>query len=1690
MSLILRPYKFFSSVLAVNRNIYTFISAQERFLSKRSGFLLVAFLFVSLLAQAQKTWLPATGGNWATGANWSGGVAPIAGDAVIINSDQSANITNIPSISLSSLTVSGTCALAAAASGNMITVTSSFSVSSGETLTMGVGGGRLDFTLASTATGIISGTASLNAGAGVRTFLVAGDLSIPSGGLLTGTGSSNFTLNSGATLRIGSTGGIAATGGASGSVQVTGTRTYSTGANYHFIGVANQSEGTGVPATVASLTINNTGGGGNNTVSLVSNIAITNTLTVSNGVFALGANNVTSVGSVNMTGTSIAGTGTLTLAGDVTTNASGSTAGIGAPIVLSGANRTLIIGDGGATPDLQISSGISGGFGFIKSGSGLLNLFGVSTYTGATIVSAGTLRLGSSTALGTTASGTVVNNSATIDISGLNYASAEPLTLNGSGISGGGALFNSSATGATFGGLITLGSSATISGSTGTINISNAGTITGSGFDLTLDGAAGGTLASSLGTGTGGIIKIGAGTWILSGSNTFTGNVLINTGTLRLSGAGALNASNSLVFGSGSSGVLQLNGNTYSVAGLNTNATVGSPIIENIAAGSAQLTVLSAGANIFAGVITNGGAGSLAIGKAGSGSLTLSGNNTYTGATTLVAGTLNINSATAIGAGNFIINGGTIDNTSAGPITLSNNNPQTWSGDFSFNGTQNLNLGTGNVTIGANRQVTVNANTLTVGGVISAAAFNLTKAGAGILSFGSSAVTLNSLVINAGTLTSTSGTLTLAGSLTNSGTFNNNGGTVHYNGGAPQTVAAVTYNNLTLSGAGQKNGGGAIIVSGNLTNSSIFDLGANTLSVTGTIDNTGGNIRFTGPTNGIASNTGIITYYGASQTIATGTYNNLVINQSAGVASLGGSVTINGVLTLTNGNLNLNGFDLTLGPTATISVASPSETRMIIATGGNQVIKTFSGIGSFVFPIGDNTGTSEYSPITVNITAGSGFPSNIGVSVVDAKHPNNSSATNFLTRYWEITQPGITGCVATITGTYTAADVTGTEGSINAANLPGAFNQATNPWIKFSGLGGNTLTATAAALSLGQTNTFTGITGADPTATIVGGGVSICNGSSVNLTTNVTGDPTFTYSWSPAAGLSATNISNPIATPTGTTVYTVTIRDGNGIVDTDNTTITINPATPTPTIGTSGSIVCDAVSPDVTLTSSAAPNGGSYIWYKDGIATGDVGSSLIINDPAGSGLYTVAVIDGISLCVSAQSVGETVTINALPLTTPVVTPATTTICSGTTVTVNVAGSQAGINYELFDGVTSLSSAVAGTGGSINLITSVLTSNTTITVRATNPTTSCTTLLSGTSVVTVNPIPATPTIGPVGPVVVCEGTAAIVLTSSAGAGNQWYKDGSPIGGATATTLNITTAPANSGSYTVISTVSGCASLVSTAVGVTINALPLTTPVVTPATTTICSGTTVTVNVAGSQAGINYELFDGVTSLSSAVAGTGGSINLITSVLTSNTTITVRATNPTTSCTTLLSGTSVVTVNPIPATPTIGPVGPVVVCEGTAAIVLTSSAGAGNQWYKDGSPIGGATATTLNITTAPANSGSYTVISTVSGCASLVSTAVAVTINALPLTTPVVTPATTTICSGTTVTVNVAGSQAGINYELFDGVTSLSSAVAGTGGSINLITSVLTSNTTITVRATNPTTSCTTLLSGTSVVTVNP
>jgi autotransporter-associated beta strand protein len=95
-----------------------------------------------------------------------------------------------------------------------------------------------------------------------------------------------------------------------------------------------------------------------------------------------------------------------------------------------------------------ISEVIAGSVGFIKAGNGVLNLTATNTYTGTTIVSNGTLRLGSTIAQGLGATGagndTVVAAGATLDFNGcyVTTTSAEKFTIAGSGVDGKGVLVN------------------------------------------------------------------------------------------------------------------------------------------------------------------------------------------------------------------------------------------------------------------------------------------------------------------------------------------------------------------------------------------------------------------------------------------------------------------------------------------------------------------------------------------------------------------------------------------------------------------------------------------------------------------------------------------------------------------------------------------------------------------------------------------------------------------------------------------------------------------------------------------------------------------------------------------------------------------------------------------------------------------------------------------------------------------------------------------------------------------------------------------------------------------------------------------------------------------------------------------------------------------------------------------------
>ena len=361
---------------------------------------------------------------------------------------------------------------------------------------------------------------------------------------------------------------------------------------------------------------------------------------------------------------------------------------------------------------------------------------------------------------------------------------------------------------------------------------------------------------------------------------------------------------------------------TVSVNGiLKTGNVVGGATISGgtgiqAATSGAELVIRTDGANdaltISSPILANGAS---MLTKSGAGTLTLSAANNYTGGTYLNAGTLNINNAAALGTGKLTINGGTIDNTSAAALTTGNNT-QAWNNDFAFTGTKDLNMGTGAVTlgteVGTSRTITVNAGTLTEGGIISngSTATALIKAGAGALTLGGNNTYTGGVTLNTGTLN-----INAAAALgTSAGTFTINGGTIGNTSGT--SIAMTIVNPQTWNGDFAFTGAG-------LMTTALYDLYMNTGAVTlGTTE---------GASRTITVNSGTLAEGGV---IANGATANSLIKAGAGALSLYGANIFSGGVTLNAGTLNINNA-AALGDVVTSTLTINGGTLGQTANGGS-----------------------------------------------------------------------------------------------------------------------------------------------------------------------------------------------------------------------------------------------------------------------------------------------------------------------------------------------------------------------------------------------------------------------------------------------------------------------------------------------------------------------------------------------------------------------------------------------------------------------------------------------------------------------------------------------------------------------------------------------------------------------------------
>ena len=559
----------------------------------------------------------------------------------------------------------------------------------------------------------------------------------------------------------------------------------------------------------------------------------------------------------------------------------------------------------------QTLSGVISGDGDVEkiTNTSTLMLSGDNTYTGGTNVSAGYLKSGSSSGASPPTSGpfgtatVTVAAGAVLDVNGQTVGNA--INLSGTGISSNGAIINSSTTAATISADITLAAHSSVGGSNA---VTLSGAISG-GYNFT---------------------KVGSSTYTLSGTNTYTGDTTITTGTLKL--IGRLDTATDLIIGS--NGTLDLQA-TQTFATLDLDGAISNT------AGTSSLVI--------------SGAASMQGTAATTGTQTYSGAVTLTDTTTITTSSAKVTFAAAA----------TINSQEGETNNLTIN-----ASEVEFNGAMG---GIGVIDINANLDLDAaitNATSIDVSGTSNLGA-NVTTSGTQTYT---GAVTLSAATV---TLTTTNSDVTFGGTIdsdagqTRNLTINTGGttGTIQFGGLVGDTVGlgaiSITGNldldanivdaaSLAVSGA--SNLGANVTTSGTQTYTGDItlsaDVGLNTL---------GGNVQIDGDVNTAlvsgGSESGIIQFLGSGSykysTDSGSTY-------STGTAS-GSSTTLGtGSLTYSSGSYSWTTPD------------NVTSTKLLVVAGGGGGGGSFAGAGGGAGGYVYNTAYSVTENTAYSVTIGSG----------------------------------------------------------------------------------------------------------------------------------------------------------------------------------------------------------------------------------------------------------------------------------------------------------------------------------------------------------------------------------------------------------------------------------------------------------------------------------------------------------------------------------------------------------------------------------------------------------------------------------------------------------------------------------------------------------------------------------------------
>jgi fibronectin-binding autotransporter adhesin len=824
------------------------------------------------------------------------------------------------------------------------------------------------------------------------------------------------------------------------------------------------------------------------------------------------------------------GTGTVILTG-TNTYTGGTTVEAG---TLGGNSSSLqgnIIADSGTTIGFSQTangtySGVMSGAGQLASiGAGFtLTLTGHNTYTGDTLVGAGTLAIGAGGSIATSdalklASGAGFDishggNQTVTDLIGaagstiklgsnqLTFGTATASAVFAGDISGSGSLFKQGSGTAILAGTNTYTGGTTVSTGTlggnslslqGNILVDNAATLA---FSQSQNGTYAGVIS-----GPGVVANIGAGfTLTFTGDNTYTGATGIAAGTLAIGAGGSISDSSGVNLDSGA-GFDISKGGSQLIKDL--NGAAGSTI--NL--GANTLTFGTGDQNTFAGDIFGTGA----LVKQNAGTMILAGTNTYSGGTTVLAGTLGGNtqslqgnilndstvafSQTTNGTYSGVLSGTGVLVTGGAGFTL------TLTGDNTYTGTTAI--GAGTLALGAG------------GSIADSTAVSL-AAGAGFDISGGGNQTINDLIGAVGS------TVNLGANVLTFGT---------------STPKAVFAGDISGSGGLIKQGSGTVILGGTNTYSggtTVLSgiLGGNTQSLQGNIANQA-TVAFSQTANG--------TYAGVMS--GTGV---LISNSPGFTLTLSGNNTYTGATVIQAGTLAM-AVGGSIASSSGVALAAPGAT-FDISNGGAQTIKDLNGGPGTAVTLG----TSELTLGTANTSTFAGIISGVGGGI-------DKIGSGVLVLLGANTYSGGTIIEA---GTL-AGNTTSLQGDfLNDATL--VFDQTTQG--TFAGTIGGTGTMVVEGggeLILSNSQSYTGPTLVEGNTTLVlGSRSSIADSKGLTLTASgatfdILGDETI----QDLAGASGTKINLLSGTLTegtaNSTTFAGNIRGSGGLVKQGSGTLSL-----------------------------------------------------------------------------------------------------------------------------------------------------------------------------------------------------------------------------------------------------------------------------------------------------------------------------------------------------------------------------------------------------------------------------------------------------------------------------------------------------------------------------------------------------